>query len=226
MRRIIEGDQFNVSVSEPSQSFLLNKERHGRTSELIIIDAGSSSSVEDDDLDIIRQDFPDAKIVILHDAFNFDFMVDAFGSGVDGYIIKDITFEPLLESLRLVAMGEKIMPSALAQLLPECRKSLHEAVPAKRITDLLSDREIDTLRCICNGDPNKVIARRLEISEATVKVHVKAILRKLHLRNRTEAVAWTLNSGIDLSPAEAKPALPAPPVAANAALALPAPLAA
>ena len=202
LRRIIQSDQFNVAVSEESRSFLLNRDSHGQTAELFVIDAGNSDSLDTSDVEQIHHDFPTAKIVFLHDAFDFNFMVDAFQSGADGYIIKNISCEPLIESLRLVVLGEKIMPSALAQHLPEWGRKPSNPVPnppKPQIRDILSDREIETLRFVCRGDPNKIIARRLDISEATVKVHVKAILRKLHLRNRTQAVAWTLNSGLDLS---------------------------
>jgi len=204
LRRIIHGDQFNVAASEESSSFLLNRDAHKDVVELFIVDAGAAACLDVADLAQIHEEYPTAKIVMLHDEFDFDFMVNAFQAGVDGYIVKNITYEPLLESLRLVVMGEKIMPSVLAEYLPECSHRKQPSACATRISDLLSEREIETLRFVCRGDPNKTIARRLEISEATVKVHVKAILRKLHLRNRTEAVAWTLNSGVDISPHESE----------------------
>lgn len=199
LRRIIQSDQFNVTVSEENLGSLPDWDEACRAAQLFIIDAGAADDLAAHDLGQLRENFPRARIVVLHDAFDFAVMVDAFQAGVDGYIVKDIAFEPLLESLCLVVMGEKIMPSALAQLLPECGRKLQASAPTSHIRDLLSEREIETLRCVCRGDPNKIIARRLAISEATVKVHVKAILRKLHLRNRTQAVAWTLNSGLDLS---------------------------
>jgi two-component system nitrate/nitrite response regulator NarL len=60
----------------------------------------------------------------------------------------------------------------------------------------LSAREKCILRCLLNGDANKVIARKVDIAEATVKVHVKAILRKIRVRNRTQAAIWAMNCGL------------------------------
>ena len=61
----------------------------------------------------------------------------------------------------------------------------------------LSEREIEILRCLILGYANKVISRRLDISEATVKVHVKAILRKLRVSNRTQAAIWAVKRGLE-----------------------------
>src|SRR3546814_3750398 len=66
-----------------------------------------------------------------------------------------------------------------------------------RIELNLSDREIEILRCLISGDANKIIARRLEITEATVKVHIKAILRKLRVMNRTQAAIWAVTRGLN-----------------------------
>ena len=67
----------------------------------------------------------------------------------------------------------------------------------------LSNREIDILRCLLDGDPNKVISQRLRIADATVKVHIKAILRKLNVQNRTQAAMWAASRGLTLSRAKA-----------------------
>jgi two-component system nitrate/nitrite response regulator NarL len=61
----------------------------------------------------------------------------------------------------------------------------------------LSDREIEILKCLVAGEANKVISRRLLITEATVKVHIKAILRKLHAINRTQAAIWAVVRGLN-----------------------------
>lgn len=197
LRRILEEENFKVWVSDDNALILPDWERQRAAKNLIIIDTGILGNVERD-VALLHGRYPDAHIVVLADSFDFDSMMQAFQSGADGYIVKEIGCEPLVESLRLVAMGEKVMPSALAHFLPGRIETGRRPVAAEfKLTHVLSDREIETFRRMCRGEPNKIIAQNLGISEATVKVHVKAILRKLGLRNRTQAVALALNSGFD-----------------------------
>jgi two-component system nitrate/nitrite response regulator NarL len=126
-------------------------------------------------------------------------MVKAFNAGVHGFIVKRMGCESLVASLSLAAVGEKVLPSQLASQLGEVmvNNSLSEAKTAD-LAELLSDRELETMRYLLGGNPNKVIANHLEVSEATVKVHVKSILRKLGVRNRTQAAIWAVNNGVEL----------------------------
>ena len=88
--------------------------------------------------------------------------------------------------------GEKVFPSKLAALIPDLISKLGNPRASKgELEDSrLSDRELDILRCLTNGQTNKVIAKNLNIAESTVKVHVKRILQKIHASNRTQAALW------------------------------------
>jgi two-component system nitrate/nitrite response regulator NarL len=115
-----------------------------------------------------------------------------------------------------VASGEKVLPSQLVKHLPlRSAMSNAELNDGSELLETLSEREIETLRCLIMGYPNKVIAYRLDISEATVKVHVKAILRKLGVQNRTQAAIWAVNNGLDVN-ATCATAFSAPKVNDNA----------
>ena len=202
MSRILHGEDFSVTESHDSSLGLLKTTERDRCPRLVILDEN-----EDDNLcsevEQLQEEMPDARVVVLSNDFDFDTMVAAFRAGVDGYIVKRIGCEPLIESLKLVNMGEKVMPSELAQGLP--RRWTRGAIPAmsdRELLNLLSEREIETLRYLILGSPNKVIAGHLNISEATVKVHVKAILRKLGAQNRTQAAIWAVNNGIELKPVD------------------------
>jgi len=127
-----------------------------------------------------------------------DTMVRCFDLGAHGYIIKSIKSEPLSTALKLVSLGEKVLPSALVEALVG-----HEKGPVSFVDNShdvkdanLSSRERDVLCCLMEGYSNKVIARKLEVCEATVKVHVKAILRKLDVQNRTQAAIWAKSRGV------------------------------
>lgn len=160
---------------------------------IIIVDDGTASECLEL-CDAVRQRHPDARLVILADRFDFDAVVGAFRQGIDGYLVKEISSEPLIGVLRLVALGEKVLPSEMATCMGE------RPYPITCSADLsdvnLSEREIEVLRLLIMGSANKVIGRRLGICEATVKVHVKAALRKLRVENRTQAAIWAVQRGL------------------------------
>jgi two-component system nitrate/nitrite response regulator NarL len=144
----------------------------------------------------LRLALPNARIVAMVDEFSLDNVAAAFGEGVDGYIVSGIGCQSLVGVLQLTALGEKVFPSQMAPMLTASVWKLL-ASNWKFSNDFsLSVREIEILRCLTNGDCNKVIARRLDISEATVKVHVKAVLRKMRVSNRTQAAIWAITRGL------------------------------
>lgn len=163
---------------------------------LLLIDNG----VEDCDAENIAKlhdCFPCAHLVLLSDSFDFQIMLKAFQLGIRAYIVKEISCDRLVATLRLVAVGERVLPPQLADEL-QSRPDLINApeVETSASAARLSEREREILRWLIMGCPNKVISRRMDISEATVKVHVKAVLRKLSVKNRTQAAIWAANNGM------------------------------
>lgn len=145
----------------------------------------------------LRATFDNVRPVVLASEFNFNEMVECFRAGAHGYILKKMSCEQLVASLNLAALGEKVMPSDLADLLPpQSPQRDHGAGERSQHCANLSEREQDVLGGLKEGHPNKIIARQLEVSEATVKVHVKSILRKLNLANRTQAAIWATSHGM------------------------------
>lgn len=116
--------------------------------------------------------------------------------GLDGLLLTHMPSEPLVYSIRLIAMGTKVMPSQIIQELIDAGSGsgLHD-VHGRDYMPELSEREIQILQCLAAGDANKEIATRLSVAEATVKAHVKAILRKLQVDNRTQAAIWAISQG-------------------------------
>lgn len=199
LRRILSEECFHVHNSFHDSAALLGEGSNPtlvRDGEIIIFE-GSGANVERN-ISSLRERFPNCKLVLLADSFNFDTMTNVFRAGADGYLVNDIECRSLIESLKLVASGEKVLPSQLVKHLP-LRSAMVDAElnDGSELLETLSEREIETLRCLVMGYPNKVIAYRLDISEATVKVHVKAILRKLGVQNRTQAAIRAVNSGLD-----------------------------
>lgn len=180
---------------------------------LLFADGDLASS---DSLAALRQRYPSARIVLLASEFDFAQVRGAFKAGVAGCLVDEIDCDRLIGLLQLVALGEKVFPSQLADELVD---QVAVGQPGNGTPTIhsanLSTREVEILRCLIMGLPNKVISRRLSISEATVKVHVKAVLRKLHVMNRTQAAIWATSRGLRGFDSND----PVPPKAMQAALA-------
>jgi DNA-binding NarL/FixJ family response regulator len=133
----------------------------------------------------IRAEFPDARIIMLT-TFEGDVEVQrALAAGARGYMLKSTPLEELITVIREVHRGRKHLPAQVAQ-------SLAEYIG----TEVLSEREIEVLKQIAEGNRNKDIGLNLSISEETVKAHVRHILDKLDAKDRTQAVSIGIRRGI------------------------------
>lgn len=187
--RILETDGFQVTGS-----FRRIAELEGesfREDCLYLIDSNDPRQLLEG-VELVTRGSPEFKAVVLSEAFELRSMLDCFQAGGFGYLVKSNDSRPLTASLRLAAAGRKVPPSEIIELLD--RESISSLLAAETEEDFkqvkLSPRELDVLCCLMAGYSNKAIARNLDVCEATVKVHVKAILRKLNVRNRTQAAIW------------------------------------
>jgi DNA-binding NarL/FixJ family response regulator len=133
----------------------------------------------------IRAEFPNARIIVLTTYAGDVQAAGALKAGASGYLLKNLVRKELLETIRAVHAGKRRVPPEIATEIAE-----HIA------DDALTEREIDVLRRVAAGKSNKVIAAELDISEGTVKTHMKSILPKLDARDRTHAVTIALKRGI------------------------------
>lgn len=149
-----------------------------------------------EDLHQLREDLPGTPVVVLTDERDPRVLAGCLNAGAAAFLLKDISLEALIHSLKLAMLGQKVMPTDLAAALINGAAGV-QPVNGKSVESYgLSDRELEILRCLVNGDANKVIANRLAITEATVKVHMKSLLRKIKAGNRTQAAIWALNHGL------------------------------
>ena len=132
-----------------------------------------------------------SRIVMLTVSDADEDVVEAISSGADGYLLKDMDPEKLLEQIRRALDGKMVLSEAITEILAT---AIRKPVPRQQ-ADLnnLTNREYEILSLIAKGMSNKVIARELDISDGTVKVHVKHLLKKLGLRSRVEAAVWMVN---------------------------------
>ncbi len=116
-------------------------------------------------------------------------------AGADGYLVNDISLEALSLSMLLAVTGEKVPPGSLADVLASDRSEFRVST-VSRDHGQLTERERLILQCLTKGYSNKVIARMLNITEGTVKVHLKSLMRKISVVNRTQAALWAGSRGI------------------------------
>lgn len=146
-------------------------------------------------LDRLRQTALSGRVVVFSVSNHEDDVVSALKRGADGYLLKDMEPEELLKALHQAAAGQMVLSEALTPVLAA---SLRENRPAvERDIQQLTPRERDILKLIAQGLPNKLIARKLTITESTVKVHVKHLLKKMKLKSRVEAAVWVLGNKKD-----------------------------
>jgi two-component system, NarL family, nitrate/nitrite response regulator NarL len=147
-----------------------------------------------------------SKIILMCPDFSMHVVRRGFESGINGFISRKTGYSALMCKLALIIAGEKVLPiSHVEAMLSSAPEPVGLRPDGLSGMANLSEREIGILECLVNGDANKMISRRLNIAEPTVKVHVKSILRKLQLSNRTQAAIWAINQrrgaqGGDLRP--------------------------
>ena len=199
LRRILIDEGFVVEAAEARCT-----DFGQLTSDVIIVDAhGIDDGIES--CLTLHDRYPNSRIVLMMDQYHIEDVARAFATGaVDGYLVKAISCAPLAGTLRLIGMGQKVLPSEVAESLTHSiPQSLWNGQDNGLSGTPLSDRETEILQCLLDGDPNKLISRRLGIADATVKVHIKAILRKLRVQNRTQAAIWAAKRGMTLLRAKA-----------------------
>jgi two-component system nitrate/nitrite response regulator NarL len=114
---------------------------------------------------------------------------DALRYGADGYLLKDMEPEKLIQQVRDALQGELVISPGLTRVLAQALREPQAATNQVELTE----REQQVLRMIAGGNSNKMIGRKLGITEGTVKVHVKNLLHKLGLRSRVEAAVWAMS---------------------------------
>ena len=148
---------------------------------------------------LIKDEFPEISILVLTENMNDTYVIDAIHAGAGGYIfLKDMTPETLLQSIHHVVEGgmqmkTELLHAAVENLIQNGRRTL-----AERTTQAahLTEREVDVLRLMGNGDSNKVMAETLNITLDTVKKHVRNVIDKLQARSRTHAAIIAAQAGI------------------------------
>ena len=139
---------------------------------------------------LLHDRYPSMPIIVLSASENSTHIRKCLELGVTGFVTKSAPKEALFEAISKALNGEQYVPKYLIEALPEVARVIDEVdsgVNVEIIAELITDRQFDILSCISRGHSNKQIARELDLSENTVKLHVSAMLKSLGLSNRTQA---------------------------------------
>ncbi|MEW8313417.1 MAG: two-component system response regulator NarL [Candidatus Thiodiazotropha endolucinida] len=163
--------------------------------DLILLDINMKGMNGLETLKAIREQEIDSRVLMLTVSDNEEDVLTALRLGADGYLLKDMEPEDILKSIRKAVEGSLVISDHLTQLLAKALREDDKLKVKDPITSLTA-REKEILQCIAQGQSNKQIANVLNISEGTVKVHVKHLLKKLNRHSQTEAAVWALKEGI------------------------------
>ena len=172
-----------VAEAEDAASALTEWRKHKPDVTLMDVRLPGESGVAA--LALIRAEFPAARVLMLTTYDQEEDIYRAAKAGAAGYLLKDVKPADLAEAIRAVRAGGDWFPPAIARKLQE-----------RSVTPTLSPRELEVLALVAKGLSNREIARILEISEHTIKIHVRHLLEKIGASDRTEAVAEALRRGL------------------------------
>jgi NarL family two-component system response regulator LiaR len=145
----------------------------------------------------IRKLLPDTQVVVLTKFGDDENVFSAIKAGAAGYVLKDAGLDEIAGVIRAAAAGEGFLsPALVSRVMAEFNRVSKSALHNRKLFAELSRREVEVLECIAAGMRNSQIADKLSLAEKTVKSHVGAILKKLHVNDRTEAAIVAREGGI------------------------------
>jgi DNA-binding NarL/FixJ family response regulator len=213
LARILHSPNFRIVASVSCVDELPPSESQSERRLFLIVHTGDDFDAAIEQIETIRSRDPAGRIALVADRYRLFELVSALRAGANGYFVDVMTCDVFVKSMELVMMGETIYPPAFRSFVIDpdagnfdetAPRDQQGAIPVATedtivvaddtIAPQLSPRERSILRCLVEGDSNKCIARKIDIAEATVKVHVKAILRKIRVQNRTQAAVWGMKN--------------------------------
>jgi len=183
---------------------------------ILIVHAGDDFDQIVTEIELLRVQYSESYVAVVAEHYGLSEPAQAFKAGAIGYLVNAVSCDAFVKSIELLMLGETIFPPAFPSPAPPSKlrrprdafidsgedEREPPCLPAEgTAAPLLSPRETAILLCLIDGNSNKSIARKIGITEATVKAHVKAILRKIRVQNRTQAAIWGMNNALLIQPA-------------------------
>lgn len=163
--------------------------------ELIVFISTGKVDASRDAVEQLTGAYGDARLIVLSGDLSVEELAACLRAGARGYLLNSISKEAMIHSFTLIVLGETVFPSGLATAWMSGGVSAGRPAADRSLGRDLTRRESEILACLTAGASNKQIARDLGITEATVKIHMKSLIRKIGVRNRTQAALWAINTG-------------------------------
>ena len=143
----------------------------------------------------ITEEMPDVRVLMLTVSEDAQDLIDALRAGASGYLLKNIETDTLIDAIRRAAKGESIVSQQMTAKLIQGVRRQASGDPAVLDRDKLSPRERDIMSSLAPGESNKEIARKLDLVESTVKIHVQNIFKKLNMSSRVQVALYAVEHG-------------------------------
>ena len=186
LRLILQEDQAITVIGEAAESAEALQKTQTLNPDVVLMDLCLPGGDGIETIRQIRSTMPQTQVLVLTVSDRSDTMLAACKAGAKGYLLKNVSGAEVVKAIHQVAQGQAILSRPVTTCL------LDELANPTPPPEELTRRELDVLQYLSQGFGNKEIATRLNISQNTVKTHVRRIFGKLHLRNRTEAAAYVM----------------------------------
>jgi len=197
LKRILSAAGFRVVAAASRVSDLVLGAELQSQPILLVVDAGDDLRSAVGHIELFKERHENGRVLVLADPSQQSEMPAVFRAGASGYLfISGPSLEPFIKALELVMLGETVLPETILPLILEREDEMAPVKPPEDFAPQLSHRERLILRHLAEGLTNKVIATKIGIAPETVKNHVKSILIKIGVVNRTQAAIWAMNHGL------------------------------
>lgn len=194
LRSYLDSDSFEIVGELDDYREIATSVEDGAAPDLVLYARPHTEEEAATAVRFIRDTLPEADVLVMAESLVAEEFSACLSAGVSGYLLSDISKDALLHSMQLILLGEKVFATELAKLW--LNGGLERRItPVRKLEHNLTPRESEILECLLEGNSNKMIARQLEITESTVKIHMKSLLRKINVQNRTQAAIWAMESG-------------------------------
>lgn len=203
MRLLLQEEaDFNI-VGEAADGLEAVKAAHQLKPDVVLLDLNLPELSGLEALRLIKDDVPGCAILMLTVSEDAHELASALRGGADGYVLKNAEASYLVEAIRKVVNGESVVSPALtSKLVGQLREHGKTMTDAARAAASMTPREKEVVLLLARGESNKVIARHLDLSESTVKIHVQNILKKLNMNSRVQVAIHALEHGLLLKGSE------------------------
>lgn len=183
-------------VGEAADGLEAVKAAHQLGPDIVLLDLNLPGLSGLEALRLIKEDRPGCVVLMLTVSEDANELTAALRSGADGYVLKNVEATYLVEAIHRVLNGESVVSPALTSKLVEQLRESGKAIEIVRESSVLTPREREVIAFLARGESNKAIARHLDLSESTVKIHVQNILKKLGLSSRVQIAIYAHEHGL------------------------------